>query len=1322
VVADYGSYQVYSVETVDVELLAASKIELRDEFNLVRLNAAVLDTTRAETKTLRKAVGSFTGKRMHLVQFVGAVQPAWAEQLEGLGVQIVAYVPFNAYLVYGDATSLSRVQQFASTASHVQWDGAYLNDYKIHPTARTKDANGNPRQIGADMFAVQLVSDPEANALTTQLLDQLKTGEVKRRNTVLNYENVIVPLDAASVELVAAQPDVVSIRPYFERKKFCERQDMIVSGNLAGNSPSGPGYLGWLASKGFKQSQFTASGFAMDMTDSGLDNGTASPNHPGLFLQGATNNASRVIYNRVEGFPNPGSTLRGCDGHGTLNSHIVMGYDDTAGFPHADGSGFHFGLGVCPFVKIGSSVIFDPDFFTFPTYANLQSRAYRDGARVSNNSWGANVFGDYDSDSQEYDALVRDAQPRNSSVPANGNQEMIIVFAAGNAGPGRSTVGSPGTGKNLITVGAAENVQAFGGFDGCFTSDGEADSANDMSSFSSRGPCIDGRHKPDISAPGTHVSGGVAQEDNPDVLGTADACFTNNAGGICGGVITGGGRNLFFPDGQQLFSASTGTSHAAPGVAGGCGLIRQWFINTFGVPASPAMTKAFLMSSARYLTGSFANDSLWSDIQGMGEMNLGMAFDGVARGLRDQLPEDMFTASGQVRSFVGRVSDPSLPFRVTVAWTDAPGNTTGDAFNNNIDLVVDINGKSYKGNVFSGSTSVVGGAADQRNNVESVFLPAGTTGTFTITVRAANINSDGVPNNSTPLDQDFALVAYNVVLGTPPTITDIQPTNTIVLVGMPASFSVTATGDAPLQYQWLKGSNRVAQATNATLSFAAAQLADNGIYTVVVSNRIGSAQSSNVRLTVVSSVPLPFALNNSNLTWTTDSATPWFGQTNSSHDTVSSARSWFIGDGQSSTLRSQVTGPGTLTFWWKLSSQTNSDVLTFRSFGTSGVTNIASISGEVDWRLQTVYIPGGVERLEWSYSKNSSGSAGLDTAWLDQVSYTVGATPPAIGVQPASKIVTAGSRVTLTVSAAGTPPLRYQWRLVDRDIPGATGPTLVFPSVVPGDSGIYSVAVLNNYGSIVSDPAVLTVVPVLNSGNNDFAQGPAPLNSIGAIAISAGEWHSLALRPDGRVVAWGNNWDGQCDVPQDLTNAVAIAGGGYHSLAVRAGGTVVGWGSDDSSQISPPAGLANVKAVAAGVWHSVALLKTGTVVAWGDNSWDQARVPTGLNNVKAIAAAGNHTLALKTDGTIVGWGQNTGPDGLYVGQSTVPWNATNIVAISAGEYHSLAVRADGTLLVWGDNSQGQSQAPALTGVVAAAGGGGTQPSLERRWHSRGMGE
>src|SRR5215813_4363436 len=80
-------------------------------------------------------------------------------------------------------------------------------------------------------------------------------------------------------------------------------------------------------------------------------------------------NYARVIYNRLVGSPNPGSTIQGCDGHGTLNTHIIAGYNDlTNGFPHTDSTGFHYGLGVCPFVKVGSSVVFDPDFFTIPDY------------------------------------------------------------------------------------------------------------------------------------------------------------------------------------------------------------------------------------------------------------------------------------------------------------------------------------------------------------------------------------------------------------------------------------------------------------------------------------------------------------------------------------------------------------------------------------------------------------------------------------------------------------------------------------------------------------------------------------------------------------------------------------------------------------------------------------------------------------------------------------------------------------------------------------------------------------------------------------------
>src|SRR5262249_52009817 len=174
-----------------------------------------------------------------------------------------------------------------------------------------------------------------------------------------------------------------------------------------------------------------------------------------------------------------------------------------------------------------------------------------------------------------------------------------------------------------------------------------------------------------------------------------------------------------------------------------------------------AMSKAFLMNWTRYLNGSGANDSLWSINQGMGEVNLGMAFDGTARIVRDELASDKFTGTGQSRTFIGTVTDPSKPFRVTIAWTDAPGNTAGNAFNNDLDLIVTVGGNTFKGNVFSGANSVPGGSADNRNNAESVFLPAGVSGAFSVTVTAANINSDGVPNEAPSLDQDFALVVYN---------------------------------------------------------------------------------------------------------------------------------------------------------------------------------------------------------------------------------------------------------------------------------------------------------------------------------------------------------------------------------------------------------------------------------------------------------------------------------------------------------------------------------------------------------------------------------
>ncbi len=265
-------------------------------------------------------------------------------------------------------------------------------------------------------------------------------------------------------------------------------------------------------------------------------------------------------------------------------------------------------------------------------------------------------------------------------------------------------------------------------------SDFFADSANDIVSFSSRGPCADGRKKPDLVAPGTHITGGVAQTNpppSPAGLGQAipnfDASYVSallNVG-VCG-IVTAGSTNNFFPLGQQFFTESSGTSHSAPAVSGACALLRQYFINASNTPPSPAMTKAYLMNAARYMTGAYANDNLWSGAQGMGELNLGAAFDGAWRILRDQLAVEKFTAAGQTRSYPGMVADPSKPLRVTLAWTDAPGSTTASkALVNDLDLTVTAGANTYRGNVFSGAYSTTGGVADGTNNVESVFLPAG---------------------------------------------------------------------------------------------------------------------------------------------------------------------------------------------------------------------------------------------------------------------------------------------------------------------------------------------------------------------------------------------------------------------------------------------------------------------------------------------------------------------------------------------------------------------------------------------------------------------
>ena len=418
-IADYGGYVLFEVNGAVLDSLKDSRgAQVVDENNQILLNAGTIDTTQEQTasaktsspKTVPATTAASGGKQMRLIQFACPIRPEWYKALVETGARIVTYIPNNAYLVYGGPETMKAVQTLASNKAMAQWDGEYTATHRLDPRIRTRAAvchgaarskgemagKHNLSASGNEQFTIQMVEDPDENQATLALIEKLRLEPIIKQDTLLGYLNVRVTLPKeAVISQIALRPDVVSIQPWTTPRKRDERQDIIITGNVSGSPavPTPMNYLTYLTNKGFAVG--TASSFAINLSDSGIDNATTAPNHFGLYRLGDPTNPgnSRVIYNRLAGVPNAGSTLQGCDGHGNENSQIIAGYVPTGGifgsFPHADALSFRYGLGVAPFVKVGSSVIFDPTNFTSPVYSDLESQAYNDGARISSNSWGS---------------------------------------------------------------------------------------------------------------------------------------------------------------------------------------------------------------------------------------------------------------------------------------------------------------------------------------------------------------------------------------------------------------------------------------------------------------------------------------------------------------------------------------------------------------------------------------------------------------------------------------------------------------------------------------------------------------------------------------------------------------------------------------------------------------------------------------------------------------------------------------------------------------------------------------------------------------------
>ena len=219
-------------------------------------------------------------------------------------------------------------------------------------------------------------------------------------------------------------------------------------------------------------------------------------------------------------------------------------------------------------------------------------------------------------------------------------------------------------------------------------------------------------------------------------------------------------------------------------------------------------------------------------------------------------------------------------------------------------------------------------------------------------------------------------------------------------------------------------------------------------------------------------------------------------------------------------------------------------------------------------------------------------------------------------------------------------------------------------------------------------------------------------NLTDVVTVAGGGLHSLAIKSDGTgdstsndgtVYAWGNNFNGQLGdgtsgsgtnktTPvqvSGLTDVVAVAGGNSHSLALKSDGTLWAWGNNDVGQL--------------GNGESGSGVVSNTPVQVEDPS-----DPTGFfTDVVAVAAGSNHSLAIKSDGTddgssddgmVYAWGFNSegqlgdGTSGSPTNNKSTPAQASglmDVTEVAGGNAHSLALESNGTVYTWGSNSKGQ---------------------------------
>lgn len=623
-----------------------------------------------------------------LVQTRGPLTSAQKTDLLATGAELLEHVPEDTYICRFKGTDLDPVR----TLPFVAWTHVYLEGFKIAPELHASALAPTAQLIGLQGVAG---TPGDGKKLVNIVLHSgvsvdKAIGEIAAAAGVLpqglkSRKGVVqIAVDANRLNALARIDNVRHIEAVHEKKLWNNVARGILGVDIA------------QASTGLN-----GEGQVIAVCDTGFDTGNLEHPHPAF-----EGRVKRMYSLGRDGDPSDP------DGHGTHVCGSVLG----------DGQSTAYGRirGTAPAATLVMQSILAADGTLGGLGSGMEiilQQAYDDGARVHSNSWG-DKNNHYSTDSHDVDNFVWN------------HRDTVVVIAAGNAGKDSNqdgiidshSVGSPGTAKNCITVGASENhrpgfyyvdgpvkFQRYGeGWSKAYpvkpiSTDLLADNPDGLAAFSSRGPTADGRIKPDVVAPGTAI---LSTRSRANKLG-----------------------NGWGPSEDPLYFFEGGTSMATPLVSGCAAVVRQ-FLHKQGLEKpSAALVKAFIINGADPLRGQYTpseTGSVPNSQQGYGRVNLATTVDSnELLGIWDEGPE---LDTGDEKTFALTLSAPLAQLKVTLVWTDP----AGESLQNDLDLIV----QSESGLVGFGNAAPGSNIPDRINNVEQVSMHAVPAGQLTITVKA----------------------------------------------------------------------------------------------------------------------------------------------------------------------------------------------------------------------------------------------------------------------------------------------------------------------------------------------------------------------------------------------------------------------------------------------------------------------------------------------------------------------------------------------------------------------------------------------------------